>query len=79
MSDNIAFDVLELYLNGDIDFDALEERIVTLSWDPEHEDHDLVGLVLIEICYIKDGVSDEEIFRARVAEAAAPMRDVVGI
>lgn len=79
MADNKAFDVLKLYLNGDIDLDALEERIVPLAWVPEFEDHELVGIVLTEIAYIKDGVSDEEIFRARVAEAAAPMHDVVGI
>ncbi len=79
MADNIASNALKLYLNGDIDLDALEERIVPLAWVPEFEDHELVGIILTEIAYINDGVSDETIFRARLAEAGAPMRAAAGI
>ena len=79
MADNIASDALKLYLKGDIDLDALEERIVPLAWAPEFEDHELVGIVLTEIAYINDGVSDETIFRTRMAEMAAPMRATAGI
>ena len=79
MADNIASDALDLYLKGDIDLDALEERIVPLAWVPEFEDPELVGIVLTEIAYINDGVSDETIFRTRMAEIAAPMRATAGV
>ncbi len=71
MTDNKALEALNLYLSGRIDLDSLEERILPLAWDNEFEDQDLIDLVLIEIAYINDGVSDESMFRARVAEIAA--------
>ena len=71
MSDNIALDALKRYLNGDIDLDALESRIIPLGWDNDFEDQDLIGELFIEIAYINDGVSDEDIFRERVSKIAA--------
>ena len=79
MADNIASDALKLYLHGDIDLDTLEERVVPLAWIPEFEDHDLVGLILTEIAYINDGVSDETVFRTRMADIAAPMSAAVSL
>ena len=71
MADNIALDALKRYLNGEIDLDALEERIIPLAWDAEFADQDLVDELFIEIAYINDGVSDEDIFRERVSKIAA--------
>ena len=45
MPDNIALEYLKLYLNGDIDFDALEERIIPLGFDDEFEYQDLIDLI----------------------------------
>ena len=72
MTGNKAQEVLKLYLNGDIDIDALEERVISLAWDAEFEDQRLIDKVAIELSYIKDGGSDEAVFRARVAKIAAP-------
>ena len=71
MADNIALDALKLYLNGDIDLDAFEDRIIPLAWDNNFKDQSLIGEIFIEIAYINDGVSDEDIFRERVSQIAA--------
>lgn len=62
---------IQLYLLGDIDIDSLEDRIVPLAWDTEFEDQELLDEILFELIYIKDGVSDEPIFRTRMAEIAS--------
>ena len=65
-------EILRLYLNCDMDFDTLENRIISLAWDPDgREDQILIDTVLVEIFYIWDGVSDESLFRERVAEVIA--------
>ena len=71
MADNIALDALKRYLDGDMDLDALEHRIIPLAWDAEFADQDLVDEICIEIAYINDGVSNEDIFRERVSQLAA--------
>ena len=71
MADDIAMDALKLYINGDMDLDALEERIIPLAWDNDFKDQELIGELFIEIAYINDGVSDEGIFRERVSQLAA--------
>lgn len=70
MKDNIL-ETLELYLNGDIDLDTLEYRVITLTWDDKSIDQDLVDRIAVELVYIKDGFSDEALFRTRVAEIAS--------
>ena len=70
MRDNIL-EALELYLNGDIDLDTLEYRVITLTWDDKSVDQDLVDRIAVELVYIKDGVSDESIFRTRISEIAS--------
>ena len=66
-------DILKLYLNDDIDFDALENRIISLAWDPdEREDQLLLDTILAEIFYIWDNISNEPLFRERVAEFISP-------
>ena len=68
---NIILETLELYLTGDIDLDSLEDRIIPLLWSAELEaDRDLIAQIAVESVYIKDGVSDESIFRGRIAEIA---------
>ena len=69
MRDNVL-KALRLYLNEEIDLDTLEYRVITLAWDDEFEDQDLVDRIAVELVYIKDGVSDESIFRTRIAEIA---------
>ena len=65
-------DILRLYLNDDIDFDTLENRIISLAWNPdEREDQLLIDTILVEIFYIWDNVSDECLFRDRIAELIA--------
>ena len=75
MSDQIL-ETLRLYLAGDIDLDSLERRIIPLAWDTDF-DQDLVDQIAVELVYIKDGVSDESIFRTRVAEIASQVPTVV--
>ena len=72
MTGNKAQEVLKLYLNGDIGIDALEERVISLAWDAEFEEQYLIDQVAIELSYIKDGVSDEGAFRARISKIATP-------
>ncbi len=75
MTSNKAQEALRLYLSGDIDIEALEERVISLAWDAEFEDQHLIDQVAIELSYIKDGVSDEDAFRARIAKMiAAPSK-----
>ena len=76
MSDNIIR-AIKLYLNGDIDLDTLERRVITLAWDDEFEDQELVDRIAVKLVYIMDGVSDESIFRTRVAEIASQVPTVV--
>ena len=71
MADNLALDALKHYLNGDIGLDAFEDRIIPLAWDDNFDDQELIGELFIEIAYINDGVSDEDIFRERVSQLAA--------
>ncbi len=78
MTDNIL-EALELYLNGDIDFDTLEYRVITLTWDDKSIDQDLVDRIAIELVYIKDCVSDEPIFRTRITEILAQTQEVADV
>ena len=66
---DIILEALGLYLNGDIDLDSLEDRIIPLAWDADY-DQDLIDQIAFELIYIKDGLSDESIFRTRMAEIA---------
>ena len=70
MNDEILKTV-QLYLMGDIDIDSLEDRIIPFIWEIEFEDQELLDAILFELIYIKDGVSDESIFRTRMAEIAS--------
>ena len=67
---NTIPETIELYLNEEIDLDALEYRVITLAWDDDFEDQELVDRIAFELVYIKDGLTDESIFRTRIAEIA---------
>ena len=67
---NTIPETLKLYLSGDIDLDTLEYRVITLAWDDDFEDQELVDRIAFELIYIKDGLFDESIFRTRVSEIA---------
>ena len=76
MNDEI-FKTLQLYLAGEIDIDALEDRTIPFAWESEFEDKELLDEILFELIYIKDGVSDEPTFRTRMAEIASKIPAVV--
>ena len=75
MTDNVALNVINLYLSGEIDFNELQLRIIPLAWDADFEDQDLVDMVSIEIAYILDDVSDELLFRHRIADIVMTRQD----
>ncbi len=71
MNDEILKTV-QLYLSGDIDLNSLEDRIIPLVWSAQLEaDRELIAQIAVELVYIKDGLSDESIFRTRIAEIAS--------
>ena len=76
---DIILETLRLYLNGDIDLDTLENRVISLAWDDDYEDQELVDRIAVELVYIKDGLSDEPIFRTRMAEILAQTQDMVDV
>ena len=74
---NRVLGALRRYLIGEIDFETLEDRVIPLAWDAKSGDQDLIDQVAVEISYVKDAVSDEILFRSRMAELAAPKADLV--
>ena len=78
MSDTIL-ETIRLYLIGDIDLDALERRIISLAWDDEFDDQELVDRIAAELVYIKDGVSDESTFRTRVAKILTQSQETTAV
>ena len=73
----IILEMLRSYLIGDFDFDSLEDRVIVLAWEADGEDSHLVDQIAVEIAYVKDEVSDEATFKARVAEIAVPKPDIM--
>ena len=65
---------LEQYLVGEIDIDTLEDQVIPLAWRVEGEDADLIDEFAAELAYVKDRVSDEGMFRERVAGLVARRR-----
>ena len=66
--------ILDQYLIGEIDIDALEAQLIPLAWSVEGEDADLIDEFAAELAYVKDRVSDEGMFRERVAGLVARRR-----
>ena len=65
---------LEQYIVGEIDIDTLEDQVIPLAWSVEGEDADLIDEFAAELAYVKDRVSDEGMFRERVAGLVARRR-----
>lgn len=65
------FQTLRAYLGDEIDFDTFEDRFVPLAWKSRGADLDIVDQVTAEISCVKDGVLDEDTFRARMSEVVA--------
>ncbi len=78
MNDEILKTV-QLYLMGDIDMNSLEDRIIPFAWETEFEDQELLDAILFELIYIKDGLSDESIFRTRMADILSQAQDMVTV
>lgn len=66
--DDQILKVVSLYLDGGIDFDSLEDRIIPLAFKADPKRGGLVYQLVAEIAYVKDRVSDEPTFKARVTE-----------
>ena len=71
MTEDKVLEALNLYMMGDIDMDTLEDRVIPLAFTAEYDDNDLIDHIAIELAYIKDEISDEPLFRKRVAEAVS--------
>ena len=65
-------EILRSYLIGDIDFNTLEDRVIPLAWEVDDEYRDFVDQIAVEISYVKDDASDEDLFRVRVADLIVP-------
>lgn len=58
-------DVLSDFVSGRTNLDEFESEILPLAWQSDCE---LIDLVLIEVSYVNDGVSDEETCRERIQQ-----------
>ena len=61
-------ELLSSYLIGDLDFDSFEDLVIPLAWEADGPEQDLIDRIAAEIALVKDGVSDETMFRARIEE-----------
>ena len=66
--DKEALHCLQLYLDGAIDFESFEDQIVWMAFDAEAMEGAIVFELLAEIIYVRDGVSDEDMFRKRAGK-----------
>ena len=66
--------ILELYLEDELDIDALEERVIALAWSDDPVDFDPIDEVAVELSYLKDKVSDEDTFRQNLSNISARYR-----
>ena len=61
------------YLKEEIDIDAVDDWIAVHIWDASDEVRDnFIDPVFNELCYIRDGYSDESHFRSRVRDIVVP-------
>ncbi len=68
MTDEVP-EILRPYLKGDIDFNALEDRLIPFAFNPQNlEEQDMVDLVFAEFYCVRDRTSDESLFRERIPE-----------
>ena len=72
MSD-VLLALLNSYLKNQVDIDAINDWIARSGWDVPVEERDLIARVALELAYIDDGHSDEELFRSRIRDVVAPI------
>ena len=63
-----ALNMLKSYLDGDVDFGSLENYVIDLAPNAEGELRRLLDQIAVEIFYVRDGVSNESLFRERIPE-----------
>ena len=63
-------ELLTSYSMGDLDFESLEDHVIPLAW-VDGPAQDVIDQIAAEIALVKDGASDEAMFRARVEEIVA--------
>ena len=77
MGSNVL-ELLNSYVIGDLDFERLEDLVIPLAWKDDVQPQDVVDRIAAEIALVKDGASDEAMFRERIGEivasAATPAR-----
>ncbi len=69
---DFVLETLKLYLDGQIDLVTLEDRIIPLAWNADCDGRDIIDQIAIEMAYVRDNVSDEDLFKARVSKLGAP-------
>ena len=72
MSD-VLLALLNSYLKNQVDIDAINDWIARNVWDVPVEERVLIDRVALELAYIDDGYSDEELFRNRIREIIVPI------
>lgn len=70
---DVLITLLDSYLKNQMDIDAINDWIARNVWDVPVEDRDLIDRVALELAYIDDGHSDEELFRGRIRDVVAPI------
>ncbi len=64
-------ELLTSYSMGDLDFESLEDLVIPLAWEQDGPLQDVIDLIAAEIALVKDGTSDEAMFRERIEEIVA--------
>ncbi len=64
-------ELLTSYSTGDLDFVSLEDLVIPLAWEEDGPAQDVVDRVAAEIALVKDGASDETMFRERIGQIVA--------
>lgn len=69
--DTNILELLTSYLAGNLDCESLEDLVIPLVWEEDGPAQDVVDRVAAEIALVKDGASDEAMFRERMSEIVA--------
>jgi len=72
------FELLGLYIGGDVKLEVLDNWIAVHIWDADGKDRDIIDQIAVEMSYVKDSVSDEATFRIRLSELVSPHVRKVG-
>lgn len=69
--DTNILELLTSYLAGDLDCESLEDLVIPLAWEEDGPAQDVVDRVAAEMALVKDGASDEAMFRERIGQIVA--------